>query len=920
MRTKVLVLALLVALGATRAAAQSRIEGVVRGVDGTALAGATVQMETAESKKPIVVVADGDGKYVFEGVKAGSRVRLLATHGGRPIAQAYPLVSLWVEQVDLEEQPIPDTPLYASDVLVASGPSGDVNGVVRTADGRPVPGARITVNETELSTSTDSAGRYSFQRLRPGAKLELNVVAEGLADTSSDVVVESKSVVVADFAMKPAARVQEGDDPPVALAVVQPAADSGNVAISRDHLVAPKLDPQDVFRGVQFLPGVVATMEDAGELNLRGGSADQARVVYDGIPLYQLPNQFGRFSPFNGDVVQRVDLARSAFGAADGGRLAGAMRLTGTSNGAGRLGGYANVSMLGMSAGINIPVGDRGGILVGGRISPMESLYEDVLDLYAPQSGVVARERTARWSGGTFSLEPASFFRDINVRFGASLSPKDYLVAAFYDGKDQSNNTRELPSPWSNDTVIPVENFSLPTDTFVQASDVRDWTARGWSGIWRRQWTPAASTSVTYGHSEYFTNLENAWLLTADSTGKDYSFEAGRGGSGAIVESNRVKENTVRVDANLSLPAGHALTAGGEFSNLDTEYGLQGEVTRRTVTGAPIGSTLAPFYGNVSSGTLFTVFAQDAWRPIPALVITPGMRLTNYDASSETFFEPRVSASFAPNRDFRLVAGWAIDHQVINRITREDLSHGDGVFWTLSDGTTVPVARSSQFSAGMRLERSGLLFAVDGTYKSMEDLSLFAPRLFPGVAPDAGTTFFQVGTGTSRTIEILLQKQTPVNTFWTSYTTGRTEYLFPGLQSEAFPASFDQEHELKVADTGRFRRNWTISGVWVIGSGRPYTPASGVSPVWFPTGASVNQLTFLGKNSSRLPVYMRLDAAAQRDFTMGRALSSLGVAVYNILDRDNVYYIDYQTVADTYGSNDVLYMGRALNVFFRIGF
>jgi hypothetical protein len=910
-----------VALVATRAMAQSRIEGAVHGVDGTPLPGATVQLESSEYKKPLTTTTDAEGKYAFENVKAGIRVRLVATHGGRVVAQSFPLISLWVEQIDLDERPIPERPATAYDVLAMTGPSGEVAGLVRAADGEAVEGARITINETALTATTDSAGRFVFSGLRPGVRVELNVAAAGHEPASSERVIVAGSRVNVDFALAPAAAPGTDESAGPELSVLQAVGDRDGLRAEPARVATvPSLDDRDVFRAIQFLPGVVGSLENASDLYVRGGTPGQARVTYDGFTLYQLPTAYGRFSPFNPDLIARADLTRSAFGAADGGRLAGALNLTGTSDASGRLGGFLNVSMLGLGAGVSVPLAEKGSLVFAGRTSPPQSIYEDALDLYSPQVGVAARDAAPRYSGGPLGPAATSAFHDFNIRFDLRASEKDHVSASFYDGNDELNNSHTLPSPSPIESVIPVEGFELPADAFVQVTDLSDWSARGWSGSWRRQWSPGVSTKVSVGRSEYAATGQGAWLLTDESTGADYSYPSGRGGSSALSESNTVEDTTVRVDSSMALGFEHALSVGGDVTLLDVGYSLQSEIVDRSSTGVALRSRLAPLYVTAGSGRLVTVYAQDAWRPFARLVVTPGVRLTNYDLSGETFFEPRVGVSYQLTRSMRLTGGWSLDHQAIDRITREDRLHGDGQFWALSDGTAIPVARSRQYAAGASVEVAGLLFQLDGYYRDLEDVSYFAPRLFPGTAPAPGATLMHVGTGTAGGFDLLLQKKSANNTLWTSYSLGRVEYTCPTLEAVTFPASHNQKHELKVVDTLRFLRRWSVSGAWVLGSGRPYTEAQQSGQVWFPSGASIYDVSFGEKNGSALPAYHRLDVSAQREFALGRVLTSLGVTVFNVYDRDNVWYVDYEYATDSVRANDVLFMGRAVNAYFRMAF
>ena len=123
-----------------------------------------------------------------------------------------------------------------------------------------------------------------------------------------------------------------------------------------------------------------------------------------------------------------------------------------------------------------------------------------------------------------------------------------------------------------------------------------------------------------------------------------------------------------------------------------------------------------------------------------------------------------------------------------------------------------------------------------------------------------------------------------------------------------------------MADTFQIAPGWSVSGAWVMASGRPYTPASEVHLVWFPSGAPVYEVQFGAKNSARLPPYHRLDLSSERDWLVRGMKLSVGGTVFNVYDHTNVLYKDYEAIARTITSYDVTLMGLAVNAFVRIGF
>src|SRR5262249_29863917 len=156
-------------------------------------------------------------------------------------------------------------------------------------------------------------------------------------------------------------------------------------------------------------------------------------------------------------------------------------------------------------------------------------------------SGVTSvRNRTPRFSGGAFPALPPSSFYDVNGRLEVKPTVADRVSVSVYDSRDDANRSQDiaLPAPTAgastSTTFVVPDPQQLPSDAAFQVSDVARWKGRGMSAMWERQWTPSASTAVSIGRSEFSSVNDRASILTSPSTGMDYSFFAGRGGSSGL--------------------------------------------------------------------------------------------------------------------------------------------------------------------------------------------------------------------------------------------------------------------------------------------------------------------------------------------------------------------------------------------------
>jgi len=896
------------------ALAQCRIEGFARAESGAPLAGATVRLELPDLRQPMTTTVAEDGRYAFENVKPGTRVHLVVLHEGRLVAETYALVTMWVEPVDLVSYALSSKVTSTWDLDPRNGPSGEVFGVVRAADGHLLPAARLVIAETTMTATSDSAGRYLLARLRSGAAVEIQASAPGFEPTTAHAIVPTEGREELNFTLR---RTDARGEPRPGLTPLYPAEDTSEVSARPEDLAGvPSLGRRDPFRGLQFLPGVWGTSEASGELYVRGGTPGENLVTLDGFTLYPMEHVFGPFSALNPDAIEAVDLSKGTSGVSDGGRLSGVIRLAGRS-GTGRATGSVDFSLLGTRAVLSLPLGSRASFLFAARRSFSGSLNDEVLDmLTGDPGGPSARDRAGRYSGGGFGLEPSSLLRDLNGRLEVRLSSGDVLSASVYDATEDANNSWDLAPNRVTSVSAPDVLTDLPADTAAQVSDLQTWAARAASAAWTRRWSPAALTSVSFGRSTTSTSRARSSLLTSPATALDYSFLGGRAGSNALTDSNRVEDTTLRAVGELTLGFAHAFTFGGEISTIDTDFAIETEVMEAE-TDEPTAQ-LRGLMTRRASGQTMTAFVHDSWRPFAKLTVSPGLRVTRYDLAAATYAEPRVSVSYELVPRLHLTGGWSVDHQPVYRIVYEDRLLGDREFWALADGASIQVPRSRQATAGWRVDLPSVVFGVQGYYKTLDGLTMIAPRLFPGMPADTSAQLLHHGTGTAAGVEVLVQREWSRHALWTAYTASRTEYTYPTLEADAFSASHDQRHEFKIADSVRIRERWSCSGSWVVATGRPYTPVEGAGAVWFPTGVTVGEATFGTRNSGRLPAYHRLDLSTEREFRLGRFRSTVGVTVFNVYDRDNVRREGYEIAGSTY--YDASSMGRVVNAFARLGF
>ena len=801
------------------------------------------------------------------------------------------------------------------DALAQSAVGGTTHGVriigtVQTPDGSRLPGATVRIFGTELSTTTDGDGAYVLEARRPVGRLILFAELSNFSSDDVTLQVTGPLSTRIDFILTPTFA---SDVTVIAEVPMLDAADDvSRIELSPEQVsVLPSLGERDLFRTFQLLPGVSGSNEASSGLYVRGGTPDQNRVEYDGFRIYHVDHLFGYFSAFNMDAVDTVELSKGGFEARHGGALSSVMQITGKSGRLDRAAGSFGAGLLSFNGVYETPLFDnRASGLLAVRRSFQGPLYDKILNLYdsnaAPgQPGGFGPGGGGLGPGGgrfsTFSSQPSSSFYDVNGKLLFNPSTADSVSLSLYRGNDNLDNSRSLQLPEGlfdrlrERGIDPAARGLDPSGT-LDISDVRDSGNTGVGLVWSRQWNASVLSEVSLGYSRF----------------QDVRDRARQIGSNAnpSAESNQVDDLTFRATVPITLGVGHTFEGGIEVTGNRLSYNLQSGQGQGARLGA---SPLASVLNRDEGGRLAAAFLQDRWLIGSRLLLVPGVRLTHFDRTGGRYTEPRLAATLFLTDEFSLKTAAGRYYQFTNRITREDVLQGNREFWSLSDGTTVPVAEATHLIGGASYERGDLLVDVELFSKDLSDLTQFAPR-FATASDDLDyDDFFFRGTGTARGGELLVQKRSGRHTGWASYTLSAVEESFPDLQAAPFPATHDQRHEVKLVNLYQMG-DWHLAQTWIYASGKPYTAPIGLETVDRPFGGTIDRVVAGSKNGGRLPAYHRLDVAVNREFYVQSSMRGVfSLTLFNLYNRTNVWYKEFEVIEDEIIENDIQLMGRTVN-------
>ena len=806
-----------------------------------------------------------------------------------------------------------------------------LEGVVRTRDGAPVVGATIEIVGTSMRTESTATGAFVLEGLQAGTQIVVRLVVNGRVPEQRILNITMPRAV-ADFAIDaevlnqapttqtlPIVRAQDSPVirdqrlPVVREEVVVTAtlptlgatAESGVLTISPEQVaVLPSLGKQDIFRALQLLPGV-SSNESASGLFIRGGTPDQNLVDYDGFTVYSVDHLFGIFSAFNMDAVEQIELDKGGLDASRGGRLSGVTELEGRS-GTDAIGGKVGLSALSLDGLFEAPLGRGASLLVAGRRSFQSPLYDKVLNLFNNSATPSQAGRGGAGSGrfATFSTEPTSSFSDLNVKLAVPFSRNDRLTVSLFRADDTVDNSRDVQLPEEVLARLATRGVVLDTNE-LSLVDARAWDNNGLSARWDRQWNDRVQSEVTFARSSFDTLLDRQQSTSLNR--------------GTTFENNRIEDVTVGISVPIQLAPTNSLTFGFQRTTNDARYEFQNAQGPRAGQAGFVG-----LLDRDTTGTHTLYYVQDRWTIGNRFIMAPGLRATTFDVADQSVLEPRISATYLADERLRLKAAWSRHHQFATRLVREDILQGNRPFWTVADGTLVPVSASTQLSGGIAYETAGFLVDVELYTRKLDGLSLLAPRVAGAAQSVDLNEFFYSGTGSAQGLEVLAQKKFGANTGWISYTLARVEQEFPDIGPEAFSADFDRTHELKVVDSIRFGRA-TASTTWTLSTGTPFTEPIGIQDATRgvgPGGFVFQEVVTGDKNGARLPAYHRLDLALHWELPIGQASrkTMMGVTLFNVYDRANVWYKEFSVVDNEIIETNIGLMGRTLNAFFSVRF
>lgn len=733
--------------------------------------------------------------------------------------------------------------------------SYSIFGLIADAEtGERMPYANVMNVDNDMGVMSSVNGSFSLKKLNNPAHIKIHYMGYYPVDTViylNDSITELKFDIQKKSQMLGTVDIKSGR-----LQMLESVNEAGHISINpKSFSSLPNMGETDIFRTLQLLPGI-AFSESSADLNIRGGSADQNLVLFDGFTLYNLDHFFGNFSSVNPNVVKDIQIYKGGFDSRYGERVSGIVDITGKSGNKSKTVINGGINLISTNLTAEIPIGKRFTIVGAMRQSYTNiytsSLYNELLQNQLGEPRIPKMKQVQH-------IEPEFKFYDFNTKLSYNINNNEKVALSVYGGRDN----------------LVFRNNGESQRYKVETTDKNNWQNYGVSLSWMRQWNESYFSNFQFSNSGYANSYNNITEVTKRSKPNNIVLLPEE-----VNVFNSVESNTLQ-DISINLRNTYLLN-------------LQNQVD----FGATMKYNRFEFYKNLNQSIeynklgnhsyLFSLFVQDKFRPETYITIKPGIRANYYSHTQKFYFEPRFSLSLMPTDNLTLKFATGRYFQYISKVTLDEKYGYNRDFWVLSDDKKHPVLDAVHYIVGASLSAGDFYLDIEGYYKSIKGIQLYvfvSPYLnnsqqTGGADPqmeDKPRAVFINGDGKSKGIDLLVKYEKPFYSSWLSYSLSNAVQSFRAInRGEDIPAPYDRLHEINFVNMASVNK-WDFSLVYVYATGTPFIESSEIKRL---------QIT---RTYGRLPDYHRFDISANYTFDAGKMRFIFGASIINLFNYSNYY-------------------------------
>ncbi len=637
----------------------------------------------------------------------------------------------------------------------------------------------------------------------------------------------------------------------------------------------------DLLRQTALQPGVQTGVDGLGGLHVRGGNADHNLFLLDDVPVYSPSHALGLFSIYNPSTVSNVRLWKGDFPARYGGRVASVLDVRTRDGNFKDYHASVAAGLFASSVALEGPLErDKSSFLLAVRgtyLGPWVNFFSKKGNLL------------------TFSGDKVNYrFYDANLKLNYILSDQDRVYFSYYSGGDRFRNS--FVQLYNDPDGLVTDRYNITSDWGNSIAALR------WNHLLDKNLF--TNTTLRYSRFIYDSQLAFNSLALFPSGKQQILYDYGQLYQTLIQDISGKTDFSFFISDRLTLRWGAAITKHNfQPGALSVNFQLPGQ-------SATVIDSLANILLNnerITTNEVEAYFDSEI-EPVKNLHIESGLNGSVFQGKNINYrsLQPRLRVRLGKSSGWNVWGGYHQMTQYLHQIGSFNVSLPFEL-WVPSTRKVQPEL-VRQFSAGISWQKRGWAWQAEAYDKNLDRVFTFLSSndaLFTGGAEDASGWEDRIATGTgrSRGIEMVLEKNSGTTNGSIAYTYSKTTRTFPEINSgREFLFRFDRPHDLKITLRQRFAPWLDASAVWAFAIGNPIT-LTGVKYKHQSVEGEVEREVFVYTevNSYRLPNYHRLDVALNFHFSTKRSQHSIQLGAYNTYNRANPFYLSIDTSSEIRG-------------------
>lgn len=484
--------------------------------------------------------------------------------------------------------------------------------VVDSTNNETVVGATLKVKGTKFGAVTNKSGFFVIKNVPPGNQTIVisSIGYERLEVPMTFAAGESKKIT---FSLKQTSILSKE------IKITAERDEKRQIDVSRVNIPVAQLTQlriggeADVFRSLQYMPGILTSSQISSGLYIRGGSPDQNLVLLDGSTVYNPSHLLGFFSAFNPDAVKDVELIKGGFPAEFGGRLSAVLNLTQKDGNRNEFEGVASIGAISSRLSLQGPIGN-GSWFVGGRRTYLDLLL-----------GLIPEDKE--------NPLPTFNFYDVNAKITQDVTDNDRISLSGFMSADE-----------------------LGLDGNTQQFEI---------GIGNR----AGALRWTHIFGEDLFTVLNL-------SGSRYTNGFGGNNAGFAFEiENIITDYTAK--ASVEWFASDAMTIKGGYEGTRYIFDYLKNFTGKTDSSAQSGTVSSGSANLTVKDWAHAGYLQTNYQVTDLLSLQLGGRVNYSLLSEDVTFDPRAAARYQVMDGLAFKAAWGIYHQYLHLASLQDFSFFD---------------------------------------------------------------------------------------------------------------------------------------------------------------------------------------------------------------------------------------------------